>query len=209
MGNIYLSQDGVFKSIQGEGATAGVLSTFVRLQGCNLDCSFCDTSYTWNGTEKGVMRDSLDVYKEMISMGAKNFIITGGEPLLQQPAVEDLARSLIDIGGRVEIETNGTIKPSKYIVSNCQLNCSPKTIGRRTDVIRYINEHPSHIFKYVTSSKNVVDEIPDFIQNNRIWLMPLTNGVVDYSICFNICVEFGYNLSPRLQVEMFGDNRRV
>ena len=209
MSRIYLSQDGVFETIQGEGSTVGRLSTFVRLQGCNLDCYFCDTAYTWDGTEKSVKKFVSGVSDEMLSHNARNFVITGGEPLLQMGGVEELVSLLVGAGGTVEIETNGTILPSDYLCDNCTINCSPKKGYINDYIIRYLSTYSKNIFKFVTDGDDVVDYIPRYLDRDKVWLMPMTNGSVDYNQCFILCMKYGYHLSPRMQVELFGDKRNV
>ena len=139
----------IFRSIQGEGRTQGRLRTFVRLSGCNLRCTWCDTPYTWNwrGTRWPHARDrpgaphkfdpavevvELDVDRiaaEVAALPAEGVVITGGEPLLQAEALADLIRRLRtdrpDL--LVEIETNGTIEPGAELLDLVDLfMVSPK-----------------------------------------------------------------------------------
>jgi 7-carboxy-7-deazaguanine synthase len=89
----------IFESLQGEGPDAGVPATFIRLAGCNLRCAWCDTKYAFdNGIE-------LSVEEVMSQVRSKYVVITGGEPLLQEPAL----RALVDrLDCNIAIETNGT-----------------------------------------------------------------------------------------------------
>lgn len=99
----------IFKSIQGESSYAGLPCVFVRLTGCNLRCTWCDTAYAFHGgTKYGVAEVMARV--EELSVGAKKNArlveITGGEPLLQNETPE-LAQLLLDKGYTVLIETSG------------------------------------------------------------------------------------------------------
>jgi len=97
----------IFRSIQGESYLMGLPCTFVRLAGCNLRCSWCDTMYaqdTGSGREMSVH----EIIKEVRGKGADLIEITGGEPLLQAETLT-LARIFSDMGGRVLLETNGTL----------------------------------------------------------------------------------------------------
>jgi 7-carboxy-7-deazaguanine synthase len=95
----------IFFSIQGESSHAGRPCVFVRLTGCNLRCTWCDSEYTFTGGE----RMSLDeVVAQVQSYGCKLVEITGGEPLAQAEAFELITR-LCDDGYEVLIETSGSI----------------------------------------------------------------------------------------------------
>ncbi|MBA2664901.1 MAG: radical SAM protein [Bradymonadaceae bacterium] len=95
----------IFYSIQGESSYSGMPCTFVRLSRCNLRCTWCDTTYSFNGGEK-VEIEAIIAHVE--SLGCKLVEITGGEPLLQ-PAVHDLMSQLCDRGYEVLIETSGSL----------------------------------------------------------------------------------------------------
>lgn len=94
----------IFHSIQGESTRAGSLCVFVRLTGCNLRCRWCDTEYAFHGGE----RRSVDEVAETVAgFGSRLVEITGGEPMLQAPAVVELAQRLLERGLTVMIETSG------------------------------------------------------------------------------------------------------
>lgn len=95
----------IFRSIQGESSYAGWPCVFVRLAGCNLDCSYCDTKYA---RAKGEARDIDSVVAEVESFSTRLVEITGGEPLLQSETV-DLSNRLVALGHRVLVETNGSL----------------------------------------------------------------------------------------------------
>ncbi len=95
----------LFVSIQGESTFAGLPCVFVRLSGCNLRCSYCDTRYAYDG---GNERTVADVIDEVRAFGVGLVEITGGEPLLQEKEVHELSSRLLDSGCAVLIETNGS-----------------------------------------------------------------------------------------------------
>jgi 7-carboxy-7-deazaguanine synthase len=95
----------IFKSIQGESTYAGLPCTFVRLAGCNLRCTYCDTNYAYyNGKE---ISDE-EIIAKIDEYGVKFVEFTGGEPLLQEETPK-LIKTLLDKGYEVLIETNGSI----------------------------------------------------------------------------------------------------
>lgn len=92
----------IFYSLQGEGFNTGTASVFVRLSGCNLKCSFCDTSHS-----DGRMMSAPAIVEEIMKYPqAPLIVITGGEPTLQLD--DDLVKALKLTGKRIAIETNGT-----------------------------------------------------------------------------------------------------
>ena len=95
----------IFKSIQGESTYAGLPCTFVRLAGCNLRCTYCDTNYAYyHGKE---ISDD-EIIAKIEEYGVKFVEFTGGEPLLQEDTPQ-LIKTLLDKGYEVLIETNGSI----------------------------------------------------------------------------------------------------
>jgi 7-carboxy-7-deazaguanine synthase len=105
----------IFKSIQGEGTRAGLPCIFVRLTGCNLRCTWCDTAYAFHGGKKMSVEEVLTRVDELAGRvenkrGAEARVplveLTGGEPLLQEE-IYPLAERLIASGYTVMIETSG------------------------------------------------------------------------------------------------------
>ncbi|MDF2638970.1 MAG: 7-carboxy-7-deazaguanine synthase QueE [Novosphingobium lindaniclasticum] len=134
----------VFASLQGEGASMGRPSTFVRLSRCNLACQWCDTAYTWRFTGDNrfhrdelaferkanqVMAEEADVARMVADLPPDRLVITGGEPLLQGPQLARMLAALDEArpGMHVEIETNGSVAPHAVLDARVQqYNVSPK-----------------------------------------------------------------------------------
>jgi 7-carboxy-7-deazaguanine synthase len=95
----------IFHSIQGESTFAGLPFVFVRLTGCNLRCSYCDTTYAYTGGEE---MSPAEVASRVAEYKCPNVLITGGEPLLQE-SLGELIGILHGNGMRIFIETNGTL----------------------------------------------------------------------------------------------------
>jgi 7-carboxy-7-deazaguanine synthase len=95
----------IYKSIQGESSFAGLPCIFVRLAGCNLRCSWCDSEYTFSGGYKMSVQDVMAEVKKLRPV--KLVEITGGEPMLQERDVVPLMESLLADGYEVLIETSG------------------------------------------------------------------------------------------------------
>jgi 7-carboxy-7-deazaguanine synthase len=98
----------IFKSIQGEGTRAGLPCVFVRLTGCNLRCTWCDTAYAFHGGKKMSVEEVMARVAELTGNGKAVPLVelTGGEPLLQEE-VYPLAEKLVAAGYTVMIETSG------------------------------------------------------------------------------------------------------
>lgn len=95
----------IFKSIQGESSFAGRPCIFVRLAGCNLRCSWCDSEYTFTG---GYKLSEDEVVAEVAKLAPVKLVeITGGEPLLQEREVVPLMERLLGAGYELMVETSG------------------------------------------------------------------------------------------------------
>ncbi|HLL17970.1 MAG TPA: 7-carboxy-7-deazaguanine synthase QueE [Rubrivivax sp.] len=95
----------IFLSLQGEAATAGWPTVFVRLTGCPLRCQYCDTAYAFHG---GQWRDIDAIVQDAVSHGVRHVCVTGGEPLAQKRCLT-LLRALCDAGLEVSLETSGAL----------------------------------------------------------------------------------------------------
>ena len=104
----------IFASVQGEGPSAGEPTAFVRLSRCNLACVWCDTAYTWHfaGDERPhrsgqtfdrkanqVTLEVEEVAARIAALGQRRLVVTGGEPMLQAPALAQLLALLPDVTG--------------------------------------------------------------------------------------------------------------
>lgn len=214
-----LSSEGeVFYSIQGEGARAGSPAVFVRLAGCNLHCRWCDTKYSWG---QGADITEEDLAARILSYNSPGLVITGGEPLLQAPAIEKLL-SLLPDSVFVEVETNGTISPTPALAARVnQWNVSPKLehAGNSaptlcTNVLKDFVATGHAWFKFVVQGEADWPAIAALcLPQERIILMPCATtreqlatarpAVVD--MCLHHRVRFG----DRLHVALWGDKKGV
>jgi 7-carboxy-7-deazaguanine synthase len=99
----------IFYSVQGESITVGIPTVFIRLTGCPLRCSYCDTAYAFTGGQK---MDLPEIINEVGKYNTHYVTITGGEPLAQ-PSVQELMTNLLDQGYIVSLETSGAIDVSE------------------------------------------------------------------------------------------------
>ena len=95
----------IFHSLQGEARNVGLPTVFVRLTGCPLRCSYCDTAYAFTG---GEWMDIASILSEVQKYNTSHVTVTGGEPLAQKNCA-DLLKQLCDSGYDVSLETSGAI----------------------------------------------------------------------------------------------------
>ena len=132
----------VFLSLQGEAATAGYPTVFVRLTGCPLRCTYCDTSYAFTG---GSTISVTEIIEQVADFGVTHVCITGGEPLAQKGTV-GLLKQLCDSGFSVSLETSGALDISLVDervqrVMDLKTPCSGEAARNRYENIDYLNQN--------------------------------------------------------------------
>lgn len=156
-----------FKSIQGESTFAGELCSFIRLAGCNLSCSYCDTKYALSGGTPVSMENILSTVERH---GCKYVEITGGEPLLQSETA-GLCGRLLDKKYTVLVETNGSIFIGSLpngCVRIVDVKC-PSSNMAGSFLNKNIRELTSvDQLKFVLSDKNDFNWALDFVKIHRM-----------------------------------------
>lgn len=113
----------IFSSMQGEGIHTGAPATFIRLAGCNLQCSFCDTDFSFYS-----VMGFTEIFDQLLKYKNRLVVITGGEPLIHEKLhdfINQLRGFLPDV--LIEIETNGTIKIPEFTLDQIDfVSMSPK-----------------------------------------------------------------------------------
>ena len=136
----------IFWSIQGEGLRTGIPSIFLRLSGCSLKCSNCDTKASWN---EGIFKSVDDIVSEIDEYGNKypdsQVVITGGEPLEQD--LSDVVKCIKNKNYFISIETNG--------VNFQDLDIDWWTVSPKDMKNYYINKN---LFKRINEIKLIVNE---------------------------------------------------
>jgi len=107
-GSTRLKLTEIFLSLQGESTFVGCPTVFVRLTGCPLRCSYCDTEYAFHG---GLWHEQADVLATVAGHGVRHVCVTGGEPLAQKACIP-LLTALCDAGHVVSLETSGALDVS-------------------------------------------------------------------------------------------------
>lgn len=189
-----------FSSIQGESTHAGRPCFFIRLAGCNLRCSYCDTSKAWNmdcGTEM-----TLDELLEKAKESRLNLVeITGGEPMLQD-ATPELCRILLEKGFEVLMETNGS----------CPLHSLPEGVKRIIDWKTPSSGETERMLEENFSSLRPGDEVK-FVIADEIDFEHALRVMDRFSLADNVTVlfapVFGSMPPEKLAAEMLKRNVRA
>lgn len=209
----------IFQSIQGEGYFSGVPAIFIRLQGCQVGCAWCDTQHTWevdpdkqvasaqvldrsNQSACWASMSSLDILQAIKKLGyqARHIVLTGGEPC--QYDLSTLTRLFIEQGYQTQIETSGT-QPVLADVA-CWVTLSPK-IGMKggftvlDEVLNRAQEikHPIAMEKHLHELDNLLRRCQD-IEHKIICLQPISQQKRATELAIRICIERNWRLSTQL-----------
>jgi organic radical activating enzyme len=229
----------IFASLQGEGPSQGKPCAFVRLSRCNLGCVWCDTAYTWRfeGDQRPhrsgsfyerkaeqVTLDEEEVAARIAALDQPRLVVTGGEPLLQAPALARML-ALLPEGIAVEVETNGTVAPppaldalvSQYNVSpKLSHSGNPAELALPPERLAHWASEPRAAFKFVIAEPADVAEALALVERfaiprTRVWLMAEgTDGATlraREAWLAQLCLEHRLTLSGRLHIELYGDTR--
>jgi organic radical activating enzyme len=221
---------------QGEGPHSGKLCAFVRLMGCNLSCSWCDTPYTWDGTRfdlhaEGTRMHVDQVWQQVAAMHVPIVVLSGGEPLLHQRQegwVSLLA--LLSARHQLHVETNGTILPDVTTRAAVQhFTVSPKlpnaNMPRERRIIPEVIEawgalaHSRRAcFKMVCATARDVQLVDTWVgtfdlPRSEVWVMP--EGATRDELLAHTpevtaaAADYGLNISSRLHVLAHDTKRGV
>lgn len=216
-------------TIQGEGAYIGQSATFLRLQGCTLNCSFCDTQ--WNDGDLYSVREVFFIFEKFGIIDAlhdgQHLVITGGSPLRQQKSLIHFLKQFISRYGFkliVQIENECTIMPDSELLSYIDIwNNSPKlsnsaniaAMRYKPQVLQFLAHLPDSWFKFVVGESTDWNEIQwDFIDTgliskNQVILMPMAENEEELKVFRQVAVDMAirHNVryTPREQVALWGD----
>jgi len=208
----------IFETLQGEGSFTGQPSIFIRLQGCPVGCSWCDTKHTWNVSiekevepqsivTKKIENDSWGVFTieqlkaVFLSEGyqAKHIVITGGEPCMYDllPLCLEFERS----GYSCQVETSGTFEIK--VSDKCWVTVSPKVNMKggykvlKSALLR-ANEikHPVATEQHIDDLKALIDEHK--IVNKQIYIQPISQKKRATELAIQSCIDNNWRLSVQM-----------
>jgi 7-carboxy-7-deazaguanine synthase len=174
----------IFDSIEGEGIRTGMPVTFIRLAGCNLRCSYCDTCYAQKETDGELM--SVDDIIKKVNYSAVT--ITGGEPLLHQQSVIELINKLNESGHYVNIETNGSIDIMPFIFAvragrgffTVDYKCPCSGMESQMCETNFGVMDVSDVLKFVVAGNDDLIAVRDFLTHHQGF-----RGTIFISPCYN------------------------
>ena len=181
----------IFHSIQGESTYAGQPCVFVRLTGCNLRCSYCDTIYAY---EEGAIMGMEEIVEKVKSFDCSLIEITGGEPLLQDETPQ-LIKTLLYSGYTVLLETNGSKdigKIDRRCIKIMDIKCPSSGEEKNNDLENLHRLNPGDEVKFVISDRTDYDFAVDII--SRISEEKKSEIHILFSPCFG-------RIEPRTLVE--------
>lgn len=221
----------IFYSLQGEGRLLGMPSVFVRVSGCNLRCSWCDTPYTsWQ--PEGTPMTMAEVLKRVQRYPARHVVLTGGEPMLFAEMAE-LAGHLRSSGHHITVETAGTVfRPiacDLMSISPKLKNSTPwerdpvwavkhEELRRQPEVVRQLMGLCDYQLKFVVEKPEDLGEIEELCEElgapaEKVMLMPEGRSAAVLGErsqwLSEACKRHGYCFTPRLHVMLWGDQRGV
>lgn len=161
---IYLTE--IFKSIQGETSLSGLPTIFIRASGCNLRCTWCDTTYSFS---RGTPYEIDEILKIVEEFKIKNICITGGEPLLQE-AIYELMTLLCNKKYIVSLETGGSLSINKVdsrVISIVDVKCPGSGMDKKNFLQNLVFLRPHDEVKFVIKDRE------------------------DYDFAINICKKYG------------------
>jgi 7-carboxy-7-deazaguanine synthase len=158
-----------FKSINGEGMYQGFPTLFLRFVGCNLRCSYCDTTYSYNGGEE---KTAEEIMRMVVESGFPRVTITGGEPLLQGNEMYQLCNSLLRCGIKIEVETNGSLDITELpynsqlcVTMDWKLPGSGMMNEMHTANLQYLEK--KDVLKFVCGSREDLDMARHVLQTHK------------------------------------------
>ena len=160
----------IYKSLQGESTHAGLPCVFVRLTGCNLRCTWCDSEYTFQGGRKMTL-DEVRGEVSRLSQAPGLVEITGGEPMLQEKEVVPLMQRLLDDGYQVLLESSGE-RPLEHVpaqvVKVVDVKCPDSGEANTFRMDNLATVTACDEIKFVLASRADYDFALDFTRRHRL-----------------------------------------
>lgn len=164
----------IFNSIEGEGQRVGLPCTFIRLAGCNLNCSYCDSRYACDGDSEILeIMTAEEILERVKKIGCRAITVTGGEPLIH-PGIDHLLKLLMKEGYWINVETNGSVVPNislPYYKGNLFYTMDYKTFSSgqsdKMDPKAFASLTRYDVLKFVVGDIKDLDQALEFLEENE------------------------------------------
>lgn len=199
----------IFDSIDGEGKRTGELATFIRLAGCNLRCSYCDTPYGLDFKE-GTPMEIADIIVQCKKYGNKNITLTGGEPLARG-LIHDLISELSLQGFEVNIETNGSIPlynipKMKNVFYTMDYKCPSSGVEATMDLKNLNFLDKDDVLKFVVGSEEDLDRtwtiLDEYKPKAQVYISPVFGKIEPVEIVNYMKYHKKSFMNARVQVQL-------
>lgn len=219
----------IFNSIDGEGRRAGELTTFIRLYGCNLRCSYCDTTYSYDKDSEYTEMSIDEIVEECSKYYTKNITVTGGEPLVHSD-IQWLLTALSEYEFDVNVETNGSVDISSYFIEHnngewvqnekyknvwftIDYKCPTSNMMNKMCMSNFTNSYLNTVYKFVVGSKEDLLAAYEIIKNhiyrnkhillgNSVYLSPVFGQIEPKEIVEFMQDKHLYNESVPIKVQL-------
>ena len=209
----------LFQTIQGEGFYTGVPAIFLRLQGCDVGCAWCDTKHTWeiqadkqsdlilltdrsNESERWANVSAEQIIAEIKRLGysANLVVITGGEPCMVD--LRELTQVLHEFGFKTQVETSGTypilVAPTTWVTLSPKVNMRGGKVVlqpalERADEIK----HPVATEKDIQQLDALLAQLKS-VADKTICLQPISQKPRATALCSRVCIERNWRLSVQM-----------
>ncbi|MGB5444600.1 MAG: 7-carboxy-7-deazaguanine synthase QueE [Psychromonas sp.] len=209
----------LFQTIQGEGFYTGVPAIFLRLQGCDVGCAWCDTKHTWeikadkqsdlilltdrsNESERWADVSAQEILAEINRLGysANLVVITGGEPCMVD--LRELTGVLHEAGYKTQVETSGTypvlVAPLTWVTLSPKVNMRGGKVVLQSALAR-ANEikHPVGTEKDIEQLDALLAQLKS-LADKTICLQPISQKAKATALCTQVCIERNWRLSVQV-----------
>lgn len=179
----------IFYSIQGEGIQIGIPTIFIRLQGCNLRCKWCDTKYAYyEGKEMAIN----EILKQVKKYKVNSICITGGEPLMQKET-KILLNKLLKLNYKIVLETNGSLSiselpKSENLIISLDIKCPSSKMQKK------MNYENLKFLRKKDQLKFVIKNEEDYFYAKKI----LAENKIKANIIFQPCYKKNFQKLAKL-----------
>lgn len=204
----------IFTSIEGEGKRAGLPCTFIRLYGCNLNCSYCDTRYSCENGEYTDM-SVAEIMEAVRAAKVKAVTVTGGEPLIHD-GIQKLLRELLVYGFNVNVETNGSeFLPLIYhdwvalgsLFFTMDWKCKSSGMEDQMNILRVNSLTENDVLKFVVGSvedmNGALSVIERMDSHPQIYFSPVFGKIEPEEIVNYLIQKQLFNCKVQLQLHKF------